>query len=178
MRGADVSNGDLHLVFACEKATEWGMAAFNDPDRAKERAELSFRDLGEDWRKNSGTRYFWEYTGGAEGRVGPRDSENRDLGGSREQPLRNQSLFIRSINITLQAGDWGEITDANGLGMDIGLGLEGSKQFATNTPQPGSSTSIVHSDQNTSQYPATHSGRTTPDTRYSPFPEVAFSSCL
>ena len=175
MRGLDLSNGDLHLVSACEKATQWGMAAFNNPHRIGEPAELRFRDRGEEWRKISGTPYDWEYTNGAEGRIGPRDNENRDLGGSRGQPLRNQTLFIRTISITLQTDEWEWVTGAHGLGMDVGFSSEQRQQSASNAPkEQGSSTSTVQSSQDSSRYPVTHSGRTTPDTRYSPLPKVYY----
>ena len=120
-------NGDLHLVYGCDKATEWGMVSFDNPHRGKRLAELRFRNLGEDWRAMVGTPYAWEHTDDAEGRVGPRDRETRELGGSRDQLLRNQTLFIQTINTTLREGDWQRIAGSGALIVCMDLEPSGSE---------------------------------------------------
>ena len=111
----DVRNGDLHLVYGCDKATEWGMIAFDNPHRGTQPAKLRFRNLGEKWRLLVGTPYAWEHTDDAEGRVGPLDREMQELGSSRDQMLRNQTLFIQTINTTLREKDWRRIAGSDAI---------------------------------------------------------------
>ena len=162
-RGSDVSNGDLHLVYGCDKATEWGMVTFNNPHRGTQPAELRFRDLGEGWRNRTGTPYAWEHTVDAEARVGPREQEVRELGGSRDEPLCNQTLFIQTINATLGEEDWQRVLDSTDLAMDIcndpgqsypsnggvyesphspGSSSSTSPNYPTHRPQPSSKSTL------------------------------------
>ena len=140
-RGSSVSNGDLHLVYGCDKASEWGMAVFNNPHRGMQKAELRFRDLGEGWRNRTGTPYAWEHTDDAEARVGPRDREVQELGGSREEPLCNQTLFIQTVSATLHEEEWQKILDSQDIRMDI---YEGVMPESSSSPDTSTSTILNH----------------------------------
>jgi len=106
------------------------MISFDNPHRGTRLAELRFRNMGEDWRNWAGTPYTWEHTDDAEGRVGPRDREIRELGGSQSQPLRNQTLFIQTINTTLREKDWQRITGSTSMDICTDFGSSGSSTAA------------------------------------------------
>jgi len=166
-RGPNVQNGDLHLVYGCDKATEWGMISFDNPHRGTQLAELRFRNMGEEWRDSVGTPYTWEHTDDAEGRVGPRDRETQELGGSRGQPLRNQTLFIQTVNTTLREEDWQRITGSTSMDIYMDFGSSGS---STTGPSPSSTLPASYAGQSSqAQFHTTPNARTVPGTqRYLP----------
>ena len=142
------------------------MVSFNNPHRGTKLAELRFRNMGEDWRATSGTLYTWEHNGDAECRVGPRDRETLELGGSRFQPFRNQTLFVQTINATLREEEWQRITGC--VSVDLCMAPDVSK-LPTATPQPGSISpmdsplDVGYSSQ--TQYHTTHNARMVPSAR-------------
>jgi len=146
-RGTDVRNGDLHLVYGCEKATEWGIAAFDNPHRGNQSVEHRFRNMGADWKDSTGTPYAWEHSDDATSKVGPRDRELRELGASRDEPLRNQTLFIQSINTTLREEDWKRITDA--VLTNVSMDFTTSEFSSTDSVSPGPSYTSADSSAQT-----------------------------
>ena len=146
------------------------MISFDNPHRGTQLAELRFRNMGEDWRDMVGTSYTWEHTDDAEGRVGPRDRETYELGGSRGQPFRNQTLFIQTVNTTLGEAEWQRITGS--VTMDVCTESSTSGP-STAAPRPGSISptesppNVGYSSQ--AQYHTTHNARTVPSAqRYLP----------
>ena len=110
-RGREAQNGDLHVVVGCDKTTSWGMATFADSNLSQEtNVRLKFSALGEQQsQRNAGNKYMWEHSGVAEVRVGPGRGENEELGETDSNRLRNQSLFLRTLNVTLSERVWEEI---------------------------------------------------------------------
>ena len=110
-RGCEAQNGDLHVVVGCDKTTSWGMATFADSSLSQEtNFRLKFSALGEQQSQhNAGNKYMWEHSGVAEVRVGPGRGENEELGETDSNRLRNQSLFLRTLNVTLSEKVWEEI---------------------------------------------------------------------
>jgi hypothetical protein len=73
---------------------------------------LKFSVLGEQQsQRNAGNKYIWEHSGvaSAEVRIGPGCGENEELGETNSNRLRNQSLFLRTLNVTLSEKVWEEI---------------------------------------------------------------------
>ena len=110
-RGREAQNGDLHVVVGCDKTTSWGMATFADSGLSQEaNLRLKFFALGKQQsQRNSRKKYMWEQSGVAEVRVGPGREENEELGETDSNRLRNQSLFLRTLNVTLSEKVWEEI---------------------------------------------------------------------
>lgn len=97
--GYDITNGNLHVVHGCCKTSGFGIATvFNTGERQNTR--LSF--LVEDPRPGTSTcPYRWKYTGTAEVKAGPDTVEI-----SSTEPVRNQCLFVRTINSMLSNEIW------------------------------------------------------------------------
>ena len=112
-RGREVQNGDLRVVIGCDKTTSWGMATFSNSILSQEtNSRLKFSALGEQQsQRNDGNKYVWEHSGvaSAEVRIGPGRGENEELGETDSNRLRNQSLFLRTLNVTLAENVWKEI---------------------------------------------------------------------
>jgi hypothetical protein len=109
-RGREAQNGDLHVVVGCDKTTSWGMATFANSRLSQEtNFRLKFSVLGEQQsQRNAGNKYMWEHSGVAEVRVGPGRGENEELGETDSNRLRNQCLFLRTLNVTLSEKAWEE----------------------------------------------------------------------
>ncbi|KAF8908553.1 hypothetical protein CPB84DRAFT_163056 [Gymnopilus junonius] len=110
VRGREAKNGDLRVVIGYDKTTAWGMATFSDATSQEGPCLLRFLST-EDSR--SGTpyqTYFWEYSGTAQVRSGPDTSQVERLRGSDPSQegisYQNQTLFVRTMNITLQQHLW------------------------------------------------------------------------
>ena len=110
-RGREAQNGDLHVVVGCDKTTSWGMATFANTSLTQEtNFRLKFSALGEQQsQRNAGNKYMWEHSGIAEVRVGPGRGENEELGETESNRLRNQCLFLRTLNVTLSEKVWEEL---------------------------------------------------------------------
>jgi len=106
--GLEARNGDLRLVIGCDKATSWGMAVFSDFSR-KANLRLQFRALDQSARQSTDSAYIWEHSGRAQVRVGPSKRESELLGATEDQPLCNQSLFLRTLNADLSEEQWAKI---------------------------------------------------------------------
>ena len=87
------------------------MATFANSSLSQETSfRLKFSALGEQQsQRNAGNKYMWEHSGVAEVRVGPGRGENEELGETESNRLRNQSLFLRTLNATLSEKVWEEI---------------------------------------------------------------------
>jgi len=100
VRGRAAKNGDIRLVTGYDKTKAWGMATFSN---STTQTNLAFRS-------KEGQTYVWDYSGMAEVRAGPDEKETERL--QNGDPLQagelyeNQCLFVRSLNVTLQASVW------------------------------------------------------------------------
>jgi hypothetical protein len=112
-RGREAQNGDLRVVVGCDKTTSWGMATFSHSSLSREtNLRLKFSVPGEQQSKrNAGNKFTWDHSGfgSAEVRVGPGRGENIELGETDSNRLRNQCLFLRTLNVTLSEEVWEEI---------------------------------------------------------------------
>ena len=68
--------------------------------------------LWETWRDRTGTPYVWEWSDATEAKVGPRDRDIRELAGSRDAQLCNQTLFIQTVNATLREEEWQRVLES------------------------------------------------------------------
>ena len=119
-RGREAKNGDVRLVVGCDKATSWGMASLSN---VAQHSQLKFKPLAAQSSSSSGSGYAaWEYSGVGNVKVGPDQKEIDEL--RREDPndshpgdkYLNQCLFVRTLNVTLNDGDWENLNQGIGIG--------------------------------------------------------------
>ena len=103
-RGREIDNGDIRVVVGVDKVSSWGIATF--ASNAEERVRLEFK--GTDDRAVTKT-YMWNCAGAC-GRVGPLEEEMRGLSQETDENLlRNQSVFVRTLNFSLSGRTWEEL---------------------------------------------------------------------
>ena len=112
-RGCEAQNGDLHVVVGSDKTASWGMATFANSSLSPGQ-DTNFRlkfsaCKGQPSHRNGGNNYVWEHSGVAEVKVGPGYGENQELGETDSNRLRNQCLFLRTLNVTLPQNVWEEL---------------------------------------------------------------------
>ena len=149
-RGREAQNGDLHVVVGCDKTTSWGMATFADSSLSQEtNFRLKFSALGEqESQRNAGNKYMWEHSGVAEVRVGPGRGENEELGETDSNRLRNQCLFLRTLNVTLSEKVWEEIFSLSVAVADQNPQDHAKCHHVTNTGRSHRQPSPSNSSQN------------------------------
>jgi len=117
VRGREAKNGDVRLVIGCDKTTSWGMASLANVTQHKV-CQLKFRATGDSNANSTKPSYTWDYSGMAEVRVGPEIKEINALRNSddpfdatppSDEEFRNQCLFIRTLNATLNDEAWKEL---------------------------------------------------------------------
>jgi hypothetical protein len=101
-RGREAQNGDLHVVVGSDKTTSWGMATFSNCTLSQDTKFWLKFSAEQPSHQNGGNNYAWEHSGVAEVKVGPGRGENQELGETDSNRLRNQSLFLRTLNDTLK----------------------------------------------------------------------------
>jgi len=90
--GMPTENGDIRVVVGMDKASSWGMATFENVD-SEQPLQFEFRDDGRGSHK-------WDRI--ITGRAGPPEEEIRDLlQGPDTSPLRNQCVFVRTLNVSV-----------------------------------------------------------------------------
>ncbi|KAF8181522.1 hypothetical protein BJ912DRAFT_1044618 [Pholiota molesta] len=108
--GRQVKNGEIRLVIGCDKATSWGVAAVANWTQHITH-HIKYRPSEHsDGRTMSASipLCHWEYSGMTEARVGPDLWEIEELKPDDDSLLEiggkywNQSLFLRTLNITLK----------------------------------------------------------------------------
>ncbi|KJA27004.1 hypothetical protein HYPSUDRAFT_979471 [Hypholoma sublateritium FD-334 SS-4] len=107
VRGREVENGRLHVVYGVRKGASWGMASFSNTS-ANSNLRLQFvmpREGGD-----AASALGWEHTvhhGTAEVKVGPHVDENAGLPGTEDgRRLSNQCLFASTLSIRLSDDIW------------------------------------------------------------------------
>ena len=140
--GREAKNGEIRVVIGCDKTISWGMATFSNFAQ-QSNFRLQFRPLEISARRSVGSAYTWEHSGMADVRVGPDLDENDELGGTADHPLRNQCLFMRTLNVTLEDGVWAQVNPsqvtvrqetgkpARGASRDVGSAPTGSQARST-----------------------------------------------
>ncbi|KAF8960161.1 hypothetical protein BDZ97DRAFT_1351936 [Flammula alnicola] len=109
VRGREARNGDVRLVVGWDQTTTWGMATFTKT-AAQNGIRLKFGPMGE---SSVGRTYGWQYAGMAEVRAGPDIREIEELRANDPSQddivYRNQCLFIRTLNATLDNDVWDKL---------------------------------------------------------------------
>ncbi|KAF8958253.1 hypothetical protein BDZ97DRAFT_1842548 [Flammula alnicola] len=109
IRGRQVKNGDLRLVVGVDKSRAWGMAT---SAKATHETNCPLKMRFKPKQDSSvGRIYTWDYSGMADSaRSGPGRREIEELrAGDESQEIHafeNQSLFVRTLNTTLQKDGW------------------------------------------------------------------------
>ena len=107
VRGREVENGRLHVVYGARKGASWGMASFSNTS-ANSNLRLQFLTPREG--ADAASSLGWEHTvhhGTAEVKVGPHAEENAGLPGTEDgQRLSNQCLFASTLSIRLSDDVW------------------------------------------------------------------------
>lgn len=103
----DIHNGDLRVIYGYRKSTGYAIAtAFNTDQQTH--AQFTFsKDSA--WAGTHGCAYRWGHTGSAEVKAGPRHQEISELGST--GPVRNQTLFISTIDPKVSATIWEQIEE-------------------------------------------------------------------
>ena len=92
--GMPTENGDIRVVVGMDKVSSWGMATF---ENVEEPLQFEFKDDG---RGSHAPTYKWERI--VAGRAGPPEEEIRDLlQGPDTSSLRNQCVFVRTLNVSV-----------------------------------------------------------------------------
>jgi len=148
-----IRNTQIRLVIGCDKATAWGIATVSGGSQQMT-SRLKFKTL--DTGNSSTTAYTWECSGMVEERVGPDRHEIEALRNYDDGPhlpnmiLRNQCLFVRTMNATLSNAEWVKLmqnlgkTTVEDLNTSFGTNLDpspGSRPSGSNSKssnQPGS----------------------------------------
>jgi hypothetical protein len=107
-RGREAKNGEVRLVIGCDKTTAWGMAAVSSQNQHKVHL-LKYCSIegGHNTTSSPIPLYKWECSGYAVAQVGPGLQEIEDLkrNDASEAAVRgkyrNQGLFLRTLNLTL-----------------------------------------------------------------------------
>jgi len=95
VRGRDVQNGDIRLLYGCDKAASWGIATFSTVEGNT--TSFVFNET-KDCPSGSHT-YCWTCNGSANThtRVGPSVEEGA---------VQNQCIFLQTWNAQLSAESW------------------------------------------------------------------------
>ncbi|KAF9526475.1 hypothetical protein CPB83DRAFT_896137 [Crepidotus variabilis] len=131
-RGRNLANGELRLIYGCDKSTAWGMATFSNACNPK----LKFRKSQN--MSGAASAYSWEHSSMAESvKVGPYLHDNEGLLDFGPTPLRNQCLFLRTMTVTLAEDVW--------EGLDIGRSVPRAprRTGATDTTAVGGDNRIM-----------------------------------
>ncbi|KAF4616813.1 hypothetical protein D9613_008361 [Agrocybe pediades] len=138
IRGREAENGDVRFVTGFDKTTAWGMATFANSTEQRDSFQLRFRAIEDG---TVGKMYRWEsHSGMAESlRVGPDASEVEALRMNDPQEegkeYENQSLFVRTLNVTLQGNVWRKLKQELGE-VDVGEGDEDEHESQPPEPSP------------------------------------------
>jgi hypothetical protein len=110
----------LQVVTGTDKVSSWGMATFENVD---DPIQFEFQDEDPGTESQSRT-YKWSNI--ISGRAGPPEEEIRDLWSSRNEPLCNQCVFVRTLNVSV----FDQVRDESAVLVGVGspmsfLGLPG-----------------------------------------------------
>ena len=122
-RGREAKNGDVRLVVGCDKATSWGVAALPNTNQLR---KLKFKPVDTQVSSSRSCGYTWKLSGTAVVRDGPnqegvdelRREDSNDESASGDKYL-NQCLFVRTLNLDLNADEWKKLNDEIGVGNTV-----------------------------------------------------------
>ena len=140
--GRPVKNGHIRVVVGVDKVSSWGIATF--ASSSEEHVRFEFRGVSH----NDGAAsqaYIWHCVGSGSGRVGPPEEEIRDLQNDR-YPIRNQCVFVRTLNFSLSKKIWDKLAVHEVLqSSNLQDCIFDSKQHPNGTAHGGSSRDQSHS---------------------------------
>jgi hypothetical protein len=154
-RGREAKNGDVRLVVGCDKAASWGMAALPNTNQP---TKLKFKPLDTQVSGSRSCGYTWKLSGTADVRDGPNQEEvdglrredSDDESASQDNYL-NQCLFVRTLNLDLNADEWKKLNDEIGVGNT----LNSITEHGTGTPSHSPSNQGPSSDSTQTTYSTT-----------------------
>ncbi len=128
VRGRQIKNGELSVVYNCHKSKSWAIATFQNTSTQcgiamtlTENATKSTHSAPSS-EQSAGAQFAWDNQGTVHGKVGPED-ENNDLAGGIDDPpvssLRNQCLFVRTIKIRLHDKIWRKLFPSQDIAVDL-----------------------------------------------------------
>jgi hypothetical protein len=85
------TDNEIQVVIGTDKVSSWGMATFENVQ------QFAFED---DWTASQTRTSKWS---GIDGRAGPAEEEIRDYSTQTTEPLRNQCVFVRTLNVSVSA---------------------------------------------------------------------------
>jgi len=161
VRGREVKNGDIRLVIGFDKVSSWGIATF--AKNVEERVRLEFRTIDSD--QPASRTYVWNCVGGGSGRVGPQEEEMDELAMSNsasETSIKNQTIFVRTLNFNLKGKTWNDLTCHKIRSSDHSSSNSGSRSNQRPSGPSGgwssSGSEESHSDQGSVNFEATQFG--------------------
>ena len=154
-RGRKVKNGDIRLVIGFDKVASWGIATFGNS--VEERVRFEFKT--NDSNQAASRAHSWTCVGSGSGRVGPQKEEMDDLRTTRESSaaefiLKNQTVFVRTLNFNLEGEAWDDLATHEIRSSDHSSNDSGSPS----DQQPPSSSSGA-SGQSSTGSSGSHSGQ-------------------
>ncbi|PPQ70794.1 hypothetical protein CVT24_001075 [Panaeolus cyanescens] len=100
----DTANGDIRLVAGVDKSTSWGVGSFPGA------FQLQLRENERTSEVTTYPPYTWDHTGlSGEVKSGPDAHENEGIGGTAGCTPKNQTLFVKTLNILLGKTIWDTI---------------------------------------------------------------------
>lgn len=96
----DTANGDIRLVVGVDKSSSWGIASLSGSFKLqlKEKKDLM---------TNRDPPYTWQHTGtSGEVKAGPDNFDNEGISSTAGNKARNQTLFVRTLNVLLAKDYW------------------------------------------------------------------------
>lgn len=150
-REREAKNGEVRLVIGCDKATSWAMAVTTNMTQDKLHY-LKYRSVEHNSTTPSSIPlYKWEYTGLPQAKVGPDLPEVEELNRNDDSDVElggkywNRSLFIRTLNLTLNNDAFAEVSREMEIAQiqesqqyrNRGYGNSGSNTLNTGTEAGG-----------------------------------------
>ena len=162
-RGREVDNGDIRLVIGFDKVACWGIATF--ACSIEQQVRLEFKTNNSDQLAAS-RAYTWNCVGGGSGRVGPHEEEMDDLRGPDNSPaesvLKNQTVFVRTLNFNLKREAWDDLTihevRSSHSSNDSGPPSNQQSPSSSSGGQSGTGSSESHSGQGNVNFQAAQFG--------------------
>ena len=127
-RGRELHNGNIVVVYRCDKASSWGIATFSSTEG--QTTSLTFKEANGD----QPVTYGWVCNGTAntQMRVGPSSDENIDIPGV----VNNQCVFLHTLNARLSETSWRELVQRLGAKVDEDFQYPAFVEGSTKHPLP------------------------------------------
>lgn len=111
-RGRQLQNGNIVVVYKCDKAPSWGIATFSSTEG--QMTSLTFKEANGDQPVSPTYDWVCNGTANTQMRVGPSAEENSDFSGV----VKNQCVFLHTLNPRLSDKSWRELEQRLGATVD------------------------------------------------------------